>query len=215
MNDAVPSDEQRPDDESCPAGEHQVRGSTRARIQEVALALFAERGYEKTSLREIAEGLGVTKAALYYHFRSKEDIVRSLVGDYFGQVDQLIAWGGTQPRTGATRAEIVRRYLGIVADGSEVFRMLQQNQAAVSSLAAAKERGELFRERLDGLIDLLTGPDAPLADQLRAATCLACVNMGCMHFQHRADDRSKLRAAVLEVALGLISETNRAARGAD
>ena len=48
----------------------------------MALELFAEQGYEKTSLREIAERLGVTKAALYYHFKSKEDIVRSFTEDY-------------------------------------------------------------------------------------------------------------------------------------
>src|SRR5690348_7125722 len=44
------------------------RRGTRARIQAVAVEMFTEHGYEKTSLREIAEALGVTKAALYYHF---------------------------------------------------------------------------------------------------------------------------------------------------
>ena len=44
-------------------------GGTRQRIQAVALELFTEQGYEKTSLREIAERLNVTKAALYYHFK--------------------------------------------------------------------------------------------------------------------------------------------------
>src|SRR5271169_6023225 len=107
------------------------RGDTRTRIQQVALELFAEQGYDKTSLREIAGRLGVTKAALYYHFKSKEDIVRSLVEDYFGHIDALIAWARTQPRAAPTRREIMRRYVAIVADGSEVFRMLQQNQAAV------------------------------------------------------------------------------------
>ena len=111
------------------------RSDTRARIQQVALELFAEQGYDKTSLREIAERLDVTKAALYYHFKSKEDIVRSLVEDYFGQIDALIAWAKTQPRTAATRAEILSRYVRIVADGSDVFRMLQHNQAAMNSLA--------------------------------------------------------------------------------
>jgi len=48
---------------------------TRTRIQAVALELFTEQGYDATSLREIAERLGVTKAALYYHFKSKEEIV--------------------------------------------------------------------------------------------------------------------------------------------
>ena len=40
------------------------RNDTRARIQQVAVELFTEHGYEGTSLREIAERLGVTKAAL-------------------------------------------------------------------------------------------------------------------------------------------------------
>ncbi len=57
------------------------RGNTRQRIQDVALELFAEQGYEKTSLREIAERLDVTKAALYYHFKTKEDIIISVFED--------------------------------------------------------------------------------------------------------------------------------------
>ena len=66
------------------------RTDTRARVQKVALELFAEQGYEKTSLREIAERLGVTKAALYYHFKSKEDIVHSFTDDYFAELDALL-----------------------------------------------------------------------------------------------------------------------------
>jgi AcrR family transcriptional regulator len=176
---------------------------TRSRLRELALQLFAEQGYEKTSLREIAERLGVTKAALYYYFKSKEDIVASLVEDYVAQLDDLIAWGKGQPRTAATRAEIVHRYMDIVVNGTEVFRMLQQNQAAVSSLASAKERGELFKERMDSLVDLLAGHDAPIRDQVRAASCLMSISIGCMHYQRRAADPEELRAALLDVALEL------------
>src|SRR5262252_3741554 len=86
------------------------RRDTRARVQKVALELFAEQGYEKTSLREIAERLGVTKAALYYHFKSKEDIVHSFTDDYFAELEQVIAWGASQPPTPETRAEILARY---------------------------------------------------------------------------------------------------------
>ena len=177
-----------------------VRGGTRARIQEVALALFAEQGYEKTSLREIAERLDVTKAALYYHFKSKEDIVRSLVEDYFGQVDALIAWARAQPVTAGTRGEILRRYVGIVAEGDEVFRMLHQNQAAVNTLAAAKSRGEVFRERMGALVELLTGPGAPLGERLRAAMALGGVSVGWMFFADQVPDRAELSAAVLGIA---------------
>src|ERR1044071_3578146 len=70
--------------------------TARARIQEVALELFIEEGYDKTSLREIAERLGVTKAALYYHFPTKEDIVTSLIEDRSHRLANLIEWGLSQ-----------------------------------------------------------------------------------------------------------------------
>jgi AcrR family transcriptional regulator len=183
---------------------HEHGRDTRARLRQLALVLFAEQGYEKTSLREIAERLGVTKAALYYYFRSKEDIVRSLVEDYVADLDKLIDWAKTQPRTPEVRAEIVTRYLDVVSNGTAVFRMLQQNQAAVAGLASAKERGELFRERLDALIDLLTEPGATLREQVRAASCLVGVSHCCMLYQHRDADPAELRAALLDVALELV-----------
>ncbi|HEY2315147.1 MAG TPA: helix-turn-helix domain-containing protein [Streptosporangiaceae bacterium] len=190
-------------EDNARADEQDRSRDTRSRLRQLALKLFAEQGYEKTSLREIAEQLGVTKAALYYYFKSKEDIVRSLVEDYVADLDELIAWAKAQPRTPDTRAEIVRRYLHIVATGAEVFRMLHQNQAAVSGLANAKERGELFKERMDALVELLTEPGASLRDQIRAASCLMSVSFCCMHYQDRASSPAELEAAILDVALEL------------
>jgi AcrR family transcriptional regulator len=182
------------------------RSDTRARIQQVALELFAEQGYDKTSLREIAERLGVTKAALYYHFKSKEDIVRSLVEDYFGQIDAVIAWARTEPRTAETRREILSRYVRAVAEGSDVFRMLQHNQAAVNSLSAAKPRGDVFRERLGGLIDALTEPGAGMQERLRAAMALGGVSVGWMLFADQVEDRNQLCGAILSIACDLAIE---------
>ena len=186
-----------------PPHEVRARSDTRARIQQVALELFAEQGYDKTSLREIAERLDVTKAALYYHFKSKEDIVRSLVEDYFGQLDALTAWAKTQPRTPETRDEILRRYVQIVADGSDAFKMMHHNQAALNSLSSAKQRRDLFRERMTGLIDALTEPEADLPERLRAAMALGGVSVGWMFFVDQVEDRSKLSAAVLGIASGV------------
>jgi AcrR family transcriptional regulator len=176
------------------------RGDTRARIQSVAVELFSEQGYEKTSLREIAERLGVTKAALYYHFKSKEDIVRSLVEDYFGQVDALVAWGRKQPRTAQVRRELLSRYLDIVIDGHEVSRMLHQNQAALSSLTSVKHRGELFKERMGALIELFAGPAAPLHDRVRSAMAASGLSICWMLFHDQAEDPEELRGAILDVA---------------
>jgi AcrR family transcriptional regulator len=187
------------------ASHHEGRrhSDTRARIQRVALELFAEQGYEKTSLREIAARLDVTKAALYYHFKSKEDIVRSLVEDYFGQIDALIAWARTQPRNAQTRDEVLSRYVHIVADGSDVFRMLHHNQAAVNTLASAKQRGDFFRERMTGLVDVLAGPDADMQARLRATMTLGGVSVGWMFFADQVPDRATLCSEVLGIATDL------------
>lgn len=53
--------------------------NTRESIIDKALNLFSIRGYEAVSMREIAEELGMTKAALYKHFESKRDIFSSII----------------------------------------------------------------------------------------------------------------------------------------
>ena len=180
------------------------RTDTRSRVQKVALELFAEQGYEKTSLREIAERLGVTKAALYYHFPSKEAIVHSFTDDYFAEIDALVDWAKDQPRTEATRREILQRYVGIVLAGSEVFRFLHQNQASVQAMEAGKDRFARFRGRLDALTDLLAGPDAPLRDRVRASAAVLSVGATYMVYLQQVDDPDKLGAIILELATDLI-----------
>src|SRR6266702_2521266 len=181
------------------------RTDTRARVQKVALELFAEQGYEKTSLREIAERLGVTKAALYYHFKSKEDIVHSFTDDYFAAIDALLEWAKEQPRGEETRRAILERYVGIVMHGSEVFRFLEQNRASIQAMETGKDRFARFRDRLDTLVDLLAGPDAPLRDRVRATAGVLSVGATCMFYLQQVDDRDKLRAIVLEIASDLTS----------
>ena len=181
------------------------RTDTRARVQKVALELFAEQGYEKTSLREIAERLGVTKAALYYHFKSKEDIVHSFTDDYFAELDALLDWAKNLPRGEDNRREILDRYVSIVLASNEVFHFLEQNRASVQAMEAGKERFARVRVRLDALVDVLVGADAPLRDRVRATTAVLSVGATCMFFLHQVDDRDKLRAIVLEMATDLIS----------
>jgi len=181
------------------------RTDTRSRVQKVALELFAEQGYEKTSLREIAERLGVTKAALYYHFKSKEDIVHSFTDDYFTELDALVDWARKQSRGDETRHEVLDRYVGIVLAGNEVFRFLEQNRASVQAMEAGKERFARFRDRLDALVDILAGPEASLRDRVRATTAVLSVGATCMFFLQQVDDQDKLRAIVLEMAADLIS----------
>ena len=61
--------------------------NTKERILEEALKLFAQSGYMRTSMNDIAVKLGVTKAELYKHYKSKQEILDSIV-EKMSQLDQ-------------------------------------------------------------------------------------------------------------------------------
>ena len=54
----------------------------RAKIKKAAFALMADRGIDQVSMREIAEKVKVTKPVLYYYFKNKEDLCRSIVAEH-------------------------------------------------------------------------------------------------------------------------------------
>ncbi|MFF7976661.1 TetR family transcriptional regulator [Streptomyces sp. NPDC007905] len=186
----------------------QRRGNTRQRIQDVALNLFAEQGYEKTSLREIAELLDVTKAALYYHFRTKEEIIVSLFEDLTKPIEELIAWGRTQPHTLETKHELVRRYSQALAGAEPLFRFMQENQATVRELRI----GDAFKDRMRDLRDIFIDPDAPLVEQVRCISAMFTLHAGMFVMQDIEGDLEKRRDAVLEVALDLVTQAHEGAR---
>ncbi|MBJ7906746.1 TetR/AcrR family transcriptional regulator [Streptomyces sp. NPDC003656] len=186
----------------------QRRGNTRQRIQDVALELFAEQGYEKTSLREIAERLDVTKAALYYHFKTKEEIIVSLFRDLTQPIEDLIEWGQGQPHTLETKQEIVRRYSEALAGAEPLFRFMQENQATVRELRI----GETFKDRMRGLRDIIIDPEAQLTDQVRCISALFTLHAGMFVMQDLEGDAEKKRQAVLEVAIDMVTQAHESTR---
>lgn len=177
------------------------RVDTRTRIQQVALELFTERGYEATSLREIAERLGVTKAALYYHFRTKDEIVASLFEDQVAQLDVVIEWAQGQPRSVETRREFVRRYADLLHGGRhfELMRFVERNQPAIQ-----KHRfGATLRERMAQIQELL-GTDATLPEQLRRSLAIMALHTAWFALSQADVSDDARRAAALAVALELV-----------
>ncbi|MFH9859146.1 TetR/AcrR family transcriptional regulator [Streptomyces sp. NPDC017202] len=181
------------------------RGDTRQRIQDVALELFAEQGYEKTSLREIAEHLQVTKAALYYHFKTKEEIIVSIFTDLTKPIEDLIEWGRSRPHTLETKQEVLRRYSQALSEAAPFFRFMQENQATVREL----QIGESFKDRMRGLRDIVIDPDAPLADQVRCVSAIFTLHAGMFFLQDIEGDPEEKREAVLEVAVDLITQAHQ------
>lgn len=178
------------------------RGSqTRAEIRDAALALFTERGYESTSMREIAEQLTITKAALYYHFESKEAIIVSLFEESLQALDTLLDWAEEQPQSPELSAELLNRWLALSADGGlKNMRFSAANQTALRAAFPDGRGGTL--ERLERAVRIILGPDAPLPDQLLVRTALLSVHTTVLAARNtQADDADILTAALHTASL--------------
>lgn len=185
------------------AGTDERRTDTRQQIRAIALELFAEQGYEKTSLREIAERLGVTKAAVYYHYRTKEEILTSLLDEHLAGMDALVEWAESQPPGRERRRGVLRRYSAqldaMAEDGSQLIRFMQENQTSMKELGSAAG----MRRRFERLAAMLVDPGGSAADQLRSRLSLMALNFGAFARDVLPDDPAQRRAAALEVALEL------------
>src|ERR1700712_172644 len=153
----------------------QRRNDTRAQLQSVALQLFAEHGYDSTSLREIAERLGITKAAVYYHFQSKNEILASLIEDFLGQLDDLVRWGRTQPADSTTRVEVLRRYGGLLSgQTADLARFVREGRSPIRDA----ELGRQIQHRYVELLDILSPPGDLVEARLRARVALSSLHIG-------------------------------------
>ncbi|MDI5966172.1 TetR/AcrR family transcriptional regulator [Streptomyces sp. SL13] len=176
------------------------RGDTRRRIQEIALELFLERGYEGTSLREIAERLDVTKAALYYHFKTKEDILVALVESYSAPLGEIIEWAGDRPRDERTRRELLARYSVVVQAAAPLFTFLYENQAALRELSI----GQRLKDQMLALWGLFIDREGELAEQARSVSALITVHFGGVAMRELPGTAEAKRLALLEVATEMV-----------
>jgi AcrR family transcriptional regulator len=134
---------------------------TRGEIRAVALELFAEHGVEQTSLRQIAERLDITKAALYYHFRSKDELLGDLARPMIEDLEEYLAQARDAGPGDAP--DLLRRYLELCHRHRKLLQSVLRDPAVLARLGVLT--AVLYR-RLE--VDrALVGSDLP-ADRVRA-----------------------------------------------
>lgn len=172
------------------------RSDTRQRIQEAARELFAVKGVQRTSLQDIAARLGISKPALYHHFSSREDLVRSIV-------QPLIDAGERFVRECEAQQELTPREL-LEGFFDYHYRYRTDLVLVVSELSTLADLGLIdsmlaWRERLCRLI---YGPDPSLEQAARAVIALGGLQDCCLQFPDAPADA--LRAAVVTGALAAL-----------
>ena len=144
----------------------------------MALDLFTEKGFDGTSLREIAEQLGVTKAALYYHFASKDDILMALHMRLHEFGKEALSLMTEEPVTLELWGELLDQIVGQMLAQRKIFLMHERNQAALEKL----HREDHDAEHDDMQAEVPSGPRRPpvaLRDRVRMACSSVPSSLGC------------------------------------
>jgi len=142
---------------------------TRQRILDIATELFRDRGYAGTSIRDIAEGLGMTKAALYYHFACKDDVLNALVAPTVTAIEQFIVEAEATPD--ADPADLLRDFVVILARNATAMTTTLGDPVVLRSEAGRFR----LKDKQSRLVDLIAGPGADEARVLRARAALGAV----------------------------------------
>ncbi len=151
---------------TTPAIKPRNGADTRASIEKAALRLFAEKGVEGTTIRDIALAVGVADAALYRYFASKEEIAAELFATHYGALARSIDDIGAKALPLAdTIAALVDLLCSLFDDSPHVFRFVLLNQHAhlryvrdeanaMESLRAIMRRAHLHGELASNDYDL-------------------------------------------------------------
>lgn len=105
--------------------------ATRARIEKEALRLFAEKGVDGATIKDIAQAVGVADAALYRYYPSKEDIARDVFTRHYAALSEEIRAIGARAEPFAATARALVKLLCELFDGApDVFSFILLNQHA-------------------------------------------------------------------------------------
>lgn len=129
---------------------------TRQRILDAATELFEQRGFAGTSIRDLAIRAGMTKAALYYHFPSKEEVLQALLAPFLDDIDRIVAATAVGQWS---RAELVTRLVEQIDERGEFL---------VAVLSDPSVKHAMFErlgmtKRIAVLLRALAGSDEPVA----------------------------------------------------
>ncbi len=170
---------------------------TRQLIQETAHRLFTDHGYDATSLQMIADEIGVTKAAVYYHYRTKSEILTAIAEGPLSVYNDLLDEVERQPNRRLRVQTFVEGYADIIVNHRRTAPVKNSDPGIRREL----EKNGTLNQLLERGLLVLFG-DAP-ADEDRAAFYLMPALSDVMVlFAELSDD--DLRAIVRQLSLRLL-----------
>jgi len=169
------------------------------RTVDAALALFARHGVGGTSLQMIADALGVTKAAVYHQFKTKEAIVLAVVEVELAPLEEALAAAEAEGRSVKARAALLERVIDGAVERRQAVSTLQNDPVLVRLLGEYEPSRHLWSR----LFAVLLGDD--LDDRGRARAAVLSAAIGSVGHAFVADvDNDTLKAELLHLTRRLI-----------
>ena len=178
------------------------RSAAQTRIITVALDLFGRYGVNGTSLQMIADAIGVTKAAIYHQFRTKEEIVIAVLEVDLMRLESALDAAEAEDLPDA-REVLLTLVIDLAVQRRRIVSALQQDPVIVRLLA----KHEPFLQLMDRLFNVLTGGD-PSAARVRGAMISAAIGGAVMHPLVVDLDDETLRSQMLHVTRQLFDLTD-------
>jgi AcrR family transcriptional regulator len=170
--------------------------AAQARIVAAALELFAQHGVGGTSLQMIADTIGVTKAAVYHQFKTKEEIVIAAAETELGQLEAAVAEAESEPDPQAAREVLVRRIVALAVER----RRMESTRLGDPVIVRFFAHHEPYRQTMKRLYRLLLGDERGPADLVPAAMITAAIGGAVMHPLVADLDDDTLHSELLRLA---------------
>jgi AcrR family transcriptional regulator len=151
--------------------------AAQARIIAAALDLFAQHGIGGTSLGMIAKAIGVTKAAVYHQFRTKDEIVLAAAQAELGRLEAVLDTAEAEPTPARAREVLVSRIVDLSVESRRTMIPILSDPVLVRFFAEHEQLRRVMRRLSRLLMGGDTGPEA----RVQTAVLTAALSGAVMH----------------------------------
>ena len=176
------------------------RSAAQHRILDAALTSIADYGVGGTSLQMIADAVGVTKAAVYHQFRTKEELVIALTERELGRLDDALEAAEAEESRARAREVLLSRVIDMAVERRRAASTLQFDPVIIRLLADH----EPFQQFLTRLYGVLLG-DAGDEARVRAAMLSGAIGVAVVHPLVADVDDESLRSQLLLLTRRLLA----------
>ncbi|WP_280468372.1 TetR/AcrR family transcriptional regulator [Nocardia cyriacigeorgica] len=153
-------------------------GGTKQAIRDAAVTLFTNKGFEQTSLREVADAVGITKASLYYHYASKLDLLLAIIDPVIDHMRSVVEDIDAVPHDAEGIRAVLRAYVrGMVRHRDAGAMCMRDTIAIVNAMA---DRYPDVADSTRELRHWLAGPDPTDEALLRASAALEILGVALL-----------------------------------